>query len=363
MNRLSNAAANLFPGYFALVMATGILSIAANLLDLKPIGSVLVVLNVVFYVILASLSLVRLLAFFPRIKTDIADHMRGPGFFTVVAGTCVLGSQLLIVAGRAGVAAVLWFVGIVLWSVIMYAFFTLVTVRENKPPIERGLSGVWLIAVVATQSISVLGTLLTNSYGAYRQVILFFTLCMFLIGCMLYLLLITLIFFRFTFVNITTETLTPPYWINMGAVAITTLAGSRLILAAPEWQVLADVSSFLKGFTLFFWAAGTWWIPLLFILGFWRHVYKRFPLRYDPQYWGMVFPLGMYTVCTFQLSRAIDFESLMIIPRYFIYVAMAAWVLTFIGLLHNLWRHSSALFPVGTAVNLNTTAINPKEKL
>lgn len=47
-----------------------------------------------------------------------------------------------------------------------------------------------------------------------------------------------------------------------------------------------------------------------------RTATKRFPLRYDPQYWGMVFALGMYTVCTFQLSKAIDFAPLVIIPRY-----------------------------------------------
>jgi tellurite resistance protein TehA-like permease len=122
----------------------------------------------------------------------------------------------------------------------------------------------------------------------------------------------------------------------MGAVAITTLAGARLILAAPGWNFLAEILPFLKGFTLFFWAAGTWWIPLLFILGFWRHVYKRFSLRYDPQYWGMVFPLGMYTVCTLQLSRAINFAPLLLIPKYFIYLALAAWLVTFVGLIHSL---------------------------
>ncbi|HKQ07505.1 MAG TPA: tellurite resistance/C4-dicarboxylate transporter family protein [Blastocatellia bacterium] len=122
----------------------------------------------------------------------------------------------------------------------------------------------------------------------------------------------------------------------MGAVAITTLAGARLILAAPDWTLLGETLPFLKGFTLFFWAAGTWWIPLLVILGIWRHVYKRLPLTYEPQYWGMVFPLGMYTACTFQLSKAINFESLLLIPRYFIYVALAAWLLAFVGLVRGL---------------------------
>jgi tellurite resistance protein TehA-like permease len=303
---------------------------------MRPAARVLLAINLVAYLALWLLLLIRLIRFFPRVKADITDHVRGPGFFTVVAGTCVLGSQLVIVTAQYTTAGILWLLGLLLWAIIMYTFFTSVTVRENKPSLENGLNGAWLIAAVATQSVSVLGTLLANHFGAYREPLLFFTLCMFLLGCMLYLLLITLIFYRFTFFNLTTATLTPPYWINMGAVAITTLAGARLILAAPDWSFLTEILPFLKGFTLFFWAAGTWWIPLLFILGIWRHLYKRFPLVYDPQYWGMVFPLGMYTVCSFQLSKAINFEPLLIVPRYFIYIALAAWLAAFVGLIHSL---------------------------
>jgi len=331
-----SAVADLFPGYFALVMATGIISIACFFLEMRTLAFVLLVINVVAFAVLWLLLLLRLLFFFPRVADDMNNHVRGPGFFTVVAGTSVLGSQLLIVAGQFRVASLLWLVALILWAVIMYTFFAAMTVRENKPTIEAGLNGSWLLVVVATQSISVLGTLLVAQFTPYREAILFFTLCMFLLGCMLYIPLITLIFYRFTFVNVTTASLTPPYWINMGAVAITTLAGARLIIAASEGSMLGDVMPFLKGFTLFFWAAGTWWIPLLLILGFWRHVYRRFPLRYDPQYWGMVFPFGMYTVCTFQLSRALNFPPLLIIPRYFIYLALAGWLAVSFGLIYSL---------------------------
>ena len=332
-NALFRAAADLFPGYFALVMATGIISIACFLLGMKAVSLVLFVITVIAYVVLCLLLLLRLLFFFSRVKADIKDHVRGPGFFTVVAGTGVLGSALLIVVDQYRPALVLWLAGIILWVVIMYTFFAAVTVREDKPSIEAGLNGGWLLAVVATQSISVLGTLLVSRLVDYREPVLFFTLCMFLLGCMLYLPLITLIFYRFTFVNVTMATLTPPYWINMGAVAITTLAGARLIIAAPGWSMLNELVPFLKGFTLFFWAAATWWIPLLLTLGFWRHVYKRFPLKYDPQYWGMVFPFGMYTVCTFQLSNAISFPLLLMIPRYFIYLALAGWIAALLGMM------------------------------
>lgn len=335
-NFILRASADLFPGYFALVMATGIISIACYLLEMKTLAVVLLVVNVIAFTVLSLLLLIRLLLFFDRVKDDINNHLRGPGFFTVVAGTSVLGSQLLIVANQSRVASVLWLLAVILWAVIMYTFFAAMTVRENKPSIESGLNGAWLLVVVATQSISVLGTLLVGRFADYREPILFFTLCMFLLGCMLYIPLITLIFYRFTFVNVTTASLTPPYWINMGAVAITTLAGARLIIAAPEWTLLNDFMPFLKGFTLFFWAAGTWWIPLLLILGFWRHVYRKFPLRYDPQYWGMVFPLGMYTVCTFQLAKAINFPSLLVIPRYFIYLALTGWFVVSLGLVYSL---------------------------
>ncbi|HXC71673.1 MAG TPA: tellurite resistance/C4-dicarboxylate transporter family protein [Pyrinomonadaceae bacterium] len=340
-NALSRAAADLFPGYFALVMATGIISIACFLLGMRTISLALLVIDIFAYVVLCVLLILRLLFFFSRVKADIGDHVRGPGFFTVVAGTCVLGSALLIVIDQHRPALVLWLAGIGLWLVIMYTFFTAVTVRESKPSIEAGLNGGWLLVVVATQSISVLGTLLVSRLVNYREPILFFTLCMFLLGCMLYLPLITLIFYRFTFVNVTLVALTPPYWINMGAVAITTLAGARLIIAAPGWSLLNELVPFLKGFSLFFWAAGTWWIPLLLALGFWRHVYKRFPLKYDPQYWGMVFPFGMYTVCTFQLSHAIDFPPLLAIPRYFIYLALAGWIAASAGLMGTLFQFKS----------------------
>jgi tellurite resistance protein TehA-like permease len=328
--------ATMHPASFALVMASGIVSIACHLLGLPWVAVALLWANVLFYVVLWILTVIRILRFPDRVLADISHHGRAVGFFTMVAATCVLGSQAFVIAGARHAANALWMFGIVLWAALTYTIFTALTVKSDKPPLAEGINGGWLVAVVAAQSVSVLGSQLANGFGVHTPHVLLFSLGMWLGGGMLYIWIISLIFYRYTFFVMSPSDLAPPYWINMGAVAISTLAGATLIRAAPDSSLLQELLPFLKGFTLLFWATATWWIPMLVILGVWRHVYKRFPLRYDPLYWGAVFPLGMYAVCTFRLASVIDAPYLLIIPRVFLYVALAAWIAAMIGLVRHL---------------------------
>jgi tellurite resistance protein TehA-like permease len=328
--------AGMHPAYFALVMATGIVSLASELLDLHAIAVGLFALNLGFYPLLWILSIARVIRHRDRVRADLVHHGRAVGFLTTVAATCVLGSQCLVIGGRITAALVLWFVGIVLWAGLVYSVFALLTVKAEKPALADGINGGWLISVVAAQSVSVLGAQLAPHLGDHAPHALVFALAMWLGGGMLYLWIISLIFYRYTFFPMSPSDLAPPYWINMGAAAISTLAGTTLVAAAPHSPVIEQILPFVRGLTVMWWATASWWIPMLLILGVWRHGVKKFPLRYDPLYWGAVFPLGMYTVCTARLSRAIDASFLISIANVFVYVALVAWTLTALGLMHHI---------------------------
>jgi tellurite resistance protein TehA-like permease len=322
-----------------MVMATGILSVAAHLLGFAAIAIPLFWLNVVVYVVLWILT-IRLAVSSPGdFFREMIDHQRGPGYFTSVAASCILGSQFVLIAHQLQAAVALWIIGMVLWLVVTYTIFTGFTVKQNKPTLDQGITGAWLLAVVSTQSVAVLSALIAQHWQQpLRLEANFLALCMWLWGGMLYIWMISLIFYRYTFFQFMASDLTPPYWINMGAMAISTLAGALLIIGAPDAPFLQSLLPFLKGFTVFYWATGTWWIPMLVLLGIWRYVYKGFPLSYDPLYWGAVFPLGMYTAATFRMTQAMPLSFLGFVPRYFFWVAAAAWTATFVGLVLSLAR-------------------------
>ncbi len=333
---LADKLENLSPAYFALVMSTGIISIAAHYQGLDLIAALLFKFNLAAYVILWILYIARIIFFTRRFRHDFRDHMLGMGFFTAVAASGVLGSQVLLLTGRLIFAVILWWITIALWLCLIYGLFTGLITKETKPTIAEGINGGWLLAIVATQAVTVLSTAIAPFSQLYREPLLFLAFMTWLFGGMLYIWIISLIFYRYLFFHFSPQDLTPPYWINMGAVAITTLGGTGLIADAASSPFFSGLMPFLKGFTFFFWATATWWIPMLVILGVWRHGLRRFPLQYSPLFWGAVFPLGMYTACTHRLAEVTAAPVIGAIPKVFIYVAMAAWIATFLGMAHRI---------------------------
>jgi tellurite resistance protein TehA-like permease len=124
----------------------------------------------------------------------------------------------------------------------------------------------------------------------------------------------------------------------MGALAISALAGAILAGNARDTALLAALLPFLKGFTVFCWAAGTCWIPLLLALAAWRLVVDRKRPRYHPADWAADFPLGMYSEATRQMAASFDLRFLDDLAWIMFVVAACVWALAFAGLLWDLMK-------------------------
>lgn len=323
--------ANFSPAYFSLVMATAVVSIASGFLGFSRIARVFFEINLAAYITIWGLQVGRLFRYPRRMRADLASHDRGAGFLTVVAATALIGSEFHLRLGADSVAVAFWFFALGLWIILLNSWFAAAVMVDPKPTLDRGIDGSWFLLTVSTQSIAVLGTYVADQFRVPEQII-FVCLAFYMLGAMFYLWVIGLVLLRWLFYPMERkDALSPNYWINSGAMAITTLAGARLI--ATTSPHVASLAHFLTAFNLLFWATASWWIPFLILVNAWRLFVERFPVRYEPGYWSMVFPLGMYAACTWDYAQSAAIPFLKPIAHAMLFVAWAAWLLTTFGLL------------------------------
>jgi tellurite resistance protein TehA-like permease len=322
---------SLFPGYFAMVMATGILAIGAAQQQLRWLADALFAVAAVTYVVLAVLLLWRVAAVPKLLAVDITSHAKGFAFLTTVAGTNVLGSAAGLIHGWWPLAWGLWWLSLALWVFFVYATLFAVVLKGPKPGLGKGINGTWFLLTVATESVVVLGALLLARHP--NDLLAFALIAAFALGLVLYLIVMTMVFLRWTFTELEPTEADPPAWIAAGAVAITVLAGSNLLAARTVAPRIERLAPFIEGVVVLAWATATFWFPLMVAIGIWRHVINRVPLRYHPSYWALVFPLGMYGAATFRMRIAVRLDELAWLPKVTLAVALTAWTAAFLGLL------------------------------
>ncbi len=328
--------AALDPGCFGLVMATGIISNTLFFLGERPWSDALFAVNAIAYPWLVALSIRRASHFRRQVWADLINPRLVFSFFTIVAGTCVIGVGLDL-RGFVTLAAFMWLFALLAWLVLTYASFAVLTFL-NTPQGAEVINGGWLLAIVGTEAVVVLGTSVAPAAGSAGSMVSLLIHVLWGVGLALYGIYITLFAYRLFFFGIEPDDITPVLWVVMGAAAITTNAGSTLTLTDSGIPILQSMRQFIDGVTLLTWALATWWIPLLLLLGIWKHGVRGIPLNYTPMLWSFVFPLGMYALASLRLSLAAGLPPLKAVSEAMIWVALAAWSMTGTGLALAAWR-------------------------
>jgi tellurite resistance protein TehA-like permease len=324
VGRATSAIRELHPGSFAFVMATGIISTGTFQLGPSWLSRALLAAAVAGLVVLTGALAARMAFFRSAVAADLRDPERVFGFFTITAGINVLAVRLT-AAGHPLIAAILAALSATVWLLLTYgvpATLLLTRAQDSALPIN----GTWLLWVVATQSVSVIAAVLVSAWPSQWQILVPVAAGLWSVGLGLYVLLVSLIMLRLTIPRAPTS-LGPAYWILMGATAITVLAGARILGLPASIPAVRDTTWYVNGSCFALWTFGTWWIPLLVILGVWRHISHRWPFSYEPTLWSVVFPLGMYSVATLVYGEVAHLSFMEPLARFMLWVAVAAWAL------------------------------------
>lgn len=331
----------LHPGNFAMVMASGIISIGFKTLHFEWLAEALYAFALCAWLTLLGLSAARLVRYADSVRIDLLNPRMVFSYFTLVAATDIVG-MLLLERGHTELALACWAFAFAAWCSLLYLAFSVLTFLSHEHNVNI-MHGGWLISIVGTQSLVLLGARLAPELGDYAGYMMVEVHLLWGLGLIFYGIFVTLFCYRIFFLTLKPQDMSPLLWVVMGAAAISANAGTSLLTEDPRLPFLAAQRPFIDGITLMVWAWSTWWIPMLFLFGAWKHVVSRLPLEYEPVIWSFVFPLGMYAVASARLGLAAEFAPLHWISQLMIWVALAAWVFALIGLIRRLISRSASL--------------------
>ena len=306
------------PDAFAAVMATGVLSIAADNHHYTEISEALGVL--------ASLGLLVLLALVLLTGAAKRWELKDPDvtlrLFTFVAACAVLDSRL------ASQRVLVWVPGVA--AMVPWLVLIALTVRNMRAVAERPwmalrdrAHGAWELASVGTSGLAIVITKVARDTDEHW--LLAVAVPAWVAALSIYGLMTWLILWRTVAERQDRDGFEPDTWILMGGLAIATLAGDGIHSLAPAW-----LAGPVRAVTVVTWVAATLWIPPLIYFGLHRISQRPDMLHFAGVWWAFVFPLGMYSAASYAMAAEIA-ASLATVSLVFFWDALAAWLIVVVA--------------------------------
>ena len=288
-------------------MATGIVGLAVRDVGSWTIAWVFAAFAATLYVVLIALHV--------RVRWVPSSRGQVVQLFAFVAACEVLAS----LSTWHALSVVLWAVGVAAW-------FAIVARGLRNPRDDQVVRPSWLLAPVATSSLAVAGAPIARRI--HSDVLLAICALCWLLGLVLYALVMGLIFERARRRTLEIDDVQGEHWVAMGALAIATLAGSRVVAGTTVLRWAPGLHEAAHVLTMVVWVTALCWLPVLVAGEAWR--LRRRPL-YTHGRWSSVFPLGMLAVASHTLWLTQSVPAAHVVSDVFAPLAVAAWLATAIG--------------------------------
>ncbi len=291
----------------AVVMGTGIVSVALFLDGHETLSRILLVIAAIVWVALGVVLADRVL----RDRAHFRRESHSPAALTGVAGTGVLGVRLVLLGAWDWAGITLLLIALVLWLVLL-------------PPVLRKWAvptiGASFLVTVSTESIALLAAVLALSERA--DWLLDAALVPFVLGLVFYVFVLA----RFDFRQLAVGR--GDHWVSGGALAISTVVAGRITIAAKTLGLFVGQHGTFQDVALGLWVVTILWLPVLVAA---EMLYPR--LQYDVRRWSTVFPVGMYAACSFVVGKAATESGITEFARVWVWVAVVVWVVVFAAML------------------------------
>ncbi|EGX56618.1 integral membrane protein [Streptomyces zinciresistens K42] len=316
------------PAAGAAVMATGIISVALHQTGYESLSRIALALGCAAWLALAADFGARLLWDRPRWLKEAAT----PAALTAVAATTVLGTRFSAL-GWQTLAMALLALAALLWPGL------LVDVVRHW---HRDMPGAVFLGCVATQGLAVLAATLaateTAAWLAHTALVLFW------LGLLLYAVALT----RFDLRQVTRGA--GDHWVAGGALAISALAGSKLLAADSARLYLwnDDDYSALRTMTVGLLILDLAWYAVLLA----AEIGRPRP-HYDVRRWATVFPLGMTAAAALSVGTVVDVSWLAPPGEVLTWIAVAVWLAVAAGAA---WTYLAPRPGTGPPADVTSTA-------
>jgi C4-dicarboxylate transporter/malic acid transport protein len=359
LQRPSRVFSNLTPNWYASIMGTGIVAVAAASLPWQPpglhIGAIMVWALAAFLLVALTIATGIYWVRDPdaarrNLLNPVMSHFYGAppmAFLTVGAGTILLGRDVVGLRAAIDIDWVLWFAGTVtgLAAAAVVPFFTF-TRHVVRPD---GAFGGWLMPVVPPMVSASTGALLVPyaPAGQARLALVLSSYAMFGLSLLASIVIITLIWYRLAVYKTGDATMVPTLWIVLGPLG-QSIAAANLLGGVVQGVLPAPYSTALQAFGVVYgvpvWGFALLWIAIAAAVTI-RTVRERLP--FSLTWWSFTFPVGTFVLGSSELALHTGSDLFHVAAVLFYVGLVAAWVT--VALRTALGSLRGTLFPAAAA--------------
>lgn len=330
------------PNWFTVTMGTGVVALIVSELPIFPsltwhVGTALWIFNSILFVLFSLLYVLRWVIYTQEAKQIFKHPMMSlflgaipMGLATIINGFLKYGEPLWGI-NAVQFAEQLWYIDVVI--AVLVAWIVPFAMFQKQEHQLQGMTAVWLLPIVACEVAASSGGLLIGhlNMDMHAVTLMFLSYVLWGISVLPAFAILTILMLRLILHKIPEKQLAISSWLALGPIGTGALA--LLVLGQQAPELLASVgyqhlgvlfhdAGIMVSFVLL--GFGLWWLGIAVMTTIY-HLRKELPFNLG--WWGLTFPLGVFTLAILNLAQQLNVPFIFDIAYTFMTCLIMLWLI------------------------------------